>query len=298
MWNLLLEAGADVNIVDNARKSALSYAAAKGNTEHSTLLLEAGAHVNSINKEGDTALTSAIINNHFSVANVLIKSGADVDHLNPVDGNSVLQTAILLKKTPFVDLMLAAGADVNATNKLDGSTALHCAARTGQNTVIKTLITAGADVNIKDNNGNTAFHALTSAKNIFTTELCMTLLLNAGAFINIPNNQGFNPLKCYITKLERISNKLALLMYAAGEKLDDTKMEIQSPHGDCMIEIPTCLKHSKRDLNLMCICRRAIRGHLLNVNPHLPLFNRVRQLGLPPTLSAYLLFGMSLGKLY
>ena len=40
--------------------------------------------------------------------------------------------------------------------------------------------------------------------------------------------------------------------------------------------------------------RQSIRKHLIQLNPHLHLFDRIHRLGLPPLLNDYLLFGFSL----
>ena len=50
-------------------------------------------------------------------------------------------------------------------------------------------------------------------------------------------------------------------------------------------KIKLCLKHR---------CREVIRSHLLEVIPHLNLFVRVPALGLPPSLSSYLLHHVTL----
>ena len=46
--------------------------------------------------------------------------------------------------------------------------------------------------------------------------------------------------------------------------------------------------------NLKHLCREAIRKHLLKLDPHTHLFDRVPRLGLPSLLTEYLLYDMSL----
>ena len=289
---LLLEAGAHVNIVDDTGKSLLIHAVAKGNIEHVARLFQTDIDVNLTSESGETALTKAVSEDYPDLVDLLISSGADVNHaVNK--RNTILQIA-----SASVNTLLVAGADVNALNKINGSTALHYAAQTGQNTIMETLIQAGADVNITDANGNSPLHVLTSAKNIFTTELCMKLLLNAGAKINVKNKFGFNALKCYIGKLQLISNKVAMLLFVAGEAIEETNVKIESSYGSCSLEIPACLKQPKVKLDLKYICRGSIREHFMNIDPHLPLFKRVKELGLPPVLTSYLLYDMSLDRRY
>ena len=45
---------------------------------------------------------------------------------------------------------------------------------------------------------------------------------------------------------------------------------------------------------LKSMCRGVIRNSVLNINPHVHLFNRVNQLGLPSLLAKYLVYDMSL----
>ena len=72
-----------------------------------------------------------------------------------------------------------------------------------------------------------------------------------------------------------------MLLYAAGETIDETK-----------VQVPDFLKPP--DLNPKHLCRETIRKHLINIDPHQHLFRRIPQLGLPSLLTKYVLFSMSL----
>ena len=75
-----------------------------------------------------------------------------------------------------------------------------------------------------------------------------------------------------------------LLLCAAGETLDGTEEE----------KIPEELKFEEEKFQLKHMCRMAIRGHLLSLDPHSNLFGRIPKLALPKALNRYLLFNMSL----
>ena len=60
--------------------------------------------------------------------------------------------------------------------------------------------------------------------------------------------------------------------------------------------IPNYLKHDDEKFHLKHLCRMAIRKHLLKLDPHTHLFDRVPKLGLPFLLTDYLLFNMSIEK--
>ena len=80
------------------------------------------------------------------------------------------------------------------------------------------------------------------------------------------------------------SQDLLSLLYTSGENIDlsNTPEEIKPKNFVSM---------TKFQMNLMDICRKAIRKHLLHLDPHSHLFGRVPQLGLPPSLEKYLMFG-------
>ena len=52
--------------------------------------------------------------------------------------------------------------------------------------------------------------------------------------------------------------------------------------------------NGEQTLNLRHICRETIRKHLLNLDPHTHLFDRMPRLGLPSLLTRYLLYYKSL----
>ena len=71
------------------------------------------------------------------------------------------------------------------------------------------------------------------------------------------------------------------MLFTAGEKFND-------------IEKPYAPKYIQPQFNLKDICRRRIREHLLEVDPHTHLFSRVPKLEIPYTLHDYLLYDQKL----
>ena len=82
------------------------------------------------------------------------------------------------------------------------------------------LIDAGADMNIKDNQKESP---LSSAANTQSLK-CLQLLLKRGAHVNITNNNGQNTLQ-YLIQCPFIPMKktVAMLLFASGEILIGTK---------------------------------------------------------------------------
>ena len=83
------------------------------------------------------------------------------------------------------------------------------------------------------------------------------------------------------------------MLHAAGETTDGTafsEFEINGTTFRRNIDVPEYLRERHFTYTLKDVCREAIRKHLLNINPHLNLFMRIPQLGLPTRLASYLLY--------
>ena len=75
---------------------------------------------------------------------------------------------------------------------------------------------------------------------------------------------------------------------------DDEDNDVHDNEKGEEIKMIHCLKLEKSDLSLLGLCRVKVREYLIDVNPHLHLFEQVRQLELPTTLQEYLVYNMSL----
>ena len=111
-----------------------------------------------------------------------------------------------------------------------------------------------------------------------------------------------------------------MLLYAAGETLDGTtvKGEYVLEHmpmtpSECLLSraegthliddftvvnktfpVPEYLRFKDLKLCLSHLCREAIRRHLLDLDLHTNLFVRAPKLGLPKSLTSYILYDQSL----
>ena len=74
----MLDAGADINALDEHGQTALMNAAHKGHLEVVRLLVERGAALNHTAKHDLTALMLAVIARHPEVVRVLVQAGADI----------------------------------------------------------------------------------------------------------------------------------------------------------------------------------------------------------------------------
>ena len=288
--NMLIKAGADVNAKTSySKKTALMSVA--GDTKVMNILIKAGANVNAKSTCGDSALLRTTMFCSVDSMKPLLEAGADVNAEN-IHGITVLWYGAV-----FIDrlkLLLKAGADVNTGQNKDHGTALMRASHSGNHECVDALLAAGADVNARDKSGRNALHRLADEphRHYENHIKCARKLLKAGIHINrFPKSEGKNALGETLghdnRQLEGVAESyrdLLMLLYAAGETLDGSDVE----------KIPEELKFEDEKLQLKHICREAIRKHLLKLDPHQHLFGRVRELGLPSSLTSYMLFHTSL----
>jgi len=213
----------------------LLLSARQGRLEATRALVEAGADVNLVDPDRHTPLILAIINGHVDVAKYLIEKGADVNMTDKV-GRTALWAAVDLHRVPMsnrpapresddqatslevIQALLARGANVDAAlrqqvpyrTKLDrggdsalgnGTTPLLRAAKSADTEVIKLLLAKGANPKATTTGG---INPLMMAANVGTKEEDMSgrgksqqeiidtakLLLASGVDINAADTSG------------------------------------------------------------------------------------------------------------
>lgn len=105
--------------------SPLMLAAQQGRLPFVEQLIEAGADVNLLNDDGNAALWFACVSNNSDLVARLVRAGADLDNQN-VNGATCLIYAASTGKLAVVGTLIDAGADPSRQT-LDGFTALDCA---------------------------------------------------------------------------------------------------------------------------------------------------------------------------
>ena len=141
----LLQAGADVNIVDNNQNTALIYARKWGNHDCVKIMLTAETDVNKLNKKGETTVICAAKENHEACMELLLQSGADVN-IQDNRGCTALIYAAELSSNNCFNVLLSAGADVSIRNE-EGADTLHFALKSHDDTSAIMCINAGVEVN-------------------------------------------------------------------------------------------------------------------------------------------------------
>lgn len=135
----------------------LMYAATGTDTEIAETLIEAGADLDLVNFDGWTALIIAVWMSDASMVDFLLDAGADPKRTAAANGQTALSAAIGSEgdRLEKVKSLIAAGADINAQN-VAGMTPLIWASMMGAPEIAQLLLEAGADLYAADNEDHDA----------------------------------------------------------------------------------------------------------------------------------------------
>ncbi len=157
--DMLLQAGADPNVLNSANDSPLTYASANGSVSIVESLLEAGALVNFDARHSTTTakhglvstmfyqpIHRAALQGHVKIAEILLERGADVNAT--VNFDTFVQTRAILGLRHETKMGHTDAHDDRIQNNLAGKcvTAMHMAVARGHTDVVKTLLENGAQV--------------------------------------------------------------------------------------------------------------------------------------------------------
>ncbi|KAI9685535.1 MAG: hypothetical protein M1822_004393 [Bathelium mastoideum] len=143
-----------IDCVDIQNRTALHWAALRGDYEAVQVLLAAGAKQHMINMQGASALHLAIFAGSLDCISILIAAGADV-HLRTNRGdNPMMIAAWTSDNSAIIRALISAGADPMSRNRAR-VTPLQYAAKLNRAENVKAFIELGADVNASDMDGDT-----------------------------------------------------------------------------------------------------------------------------------------------
>ena len=144
----LIDAGANVNALDDVHDSPFLYAGASGYTQIVRYCLQHGADFTVFNRYNGTALIPACERGYVETVKELLKrKDFPIDHVNRLGWTALLEAIILSDGGPaqvqIVQLLVDAGCNVNIADK-DGVTPLAHARKKAFGQIVAILEKAGA----------------------------------------------------------------------------------------------------------------------------------------------------------
>jgi len=137
------------------------------------LLVDAGADVNVRDGDGETPLLNAVYKGYTSIARKLIDLGANVNTPNYSSQETAIHFAVSFDRFEILPLLLEKGADYTAKN-IHGRNILHMAARMGGAKTVTALSNAnlmGLDTSSKDDEGKTVYDYLAEREILSDSEV-------------------------------------------------------------------------------------------------------------------------------
>ncbi|BBB26731.1 ankyrin repeat domain-containing protein [Amphritea japonica] len=190
---LLVTLGADVNFKAEGLSAPIHIAAQESNKIFH-YLIDAGADLNVLDGDGDSVLQHALFNEQIELATWLLDQGVSVVSkgnensygsplflaLQLIDNESDNKQLLIL-----IEKIVSLGADLNAFEGDDNQTSLQRAAQSGNLDLVKLLVMLGSDVNLKTAEQSAPIH-LAAEENSEVFQY----LIQAGADINTLDVNG------------------------------------------------------------------------------------------------------------
>jgi ankyrin repeat protein len=189
MVKILLNSGADLELLDNNRLTPLMLAIKYFYPRIVMLLLGEGADVNRRDgEEGETALHMAAAGSNKEGIKILLGHKAIID--TEFEGRTPLLETILQCDVECAAILLDAGADPNFGYEVPGASPLVHAIKEDFYLMVLLLLSYGAKIDAEDSNRYSVLHWAASEN---SEEACITLL-DAGAQANCYDTSGQTPL--------------------------------------------------------------------------------------------------------
>ena len=189
MTSLLLGYGASVCMEDNQRRTPLHAAVENGSgIDVVRLLLDAGANPNVIDDRGISPLYLACEQGYPDIAGLLIRTGADINQRNH-EGISPVEIAINTRHVDTAEFLIRKGCEVFV--KRSGFGLMHASASIGSVKLGRLLMNKGVPLDDAGNSGRTPLHLAVQNGHL---SFCR-FLLKHGARVGIEDKAGFTPLE-------------------------------------------------------------------------------------------------------
>ena len=235
--NSLIQAGADVNVVDASGTTPLSRALSTANTVGVDALLAAGASLTP-DAPADPPL---LVVRDVPTAERLIAAGACVN-CSSSRGVTPLMRAVSRNDEALVRYYIEQGADVTAVDAA-GNTALH-AARSAE--VVNMLCNAGADAQSLNLRGETALF------DILHTPATVQALVDAGVPLNVISTEtGMSALLSKLSDNREDDDSILALIRAGAD------VQLRTPKGETALALAQQRKSKRRVAIIRAIIQRS-----------------------------------------
>jgi ankyrin repeat protein len=212
---LLVQEGADPNIADTEKRTALLSAIHAGDHRSVEILLSSKKSIDFqlADRERYTPLRMAAANGQSKLAEMLLDKGAEIDASDEL-GWTALRCAADKGDISMIKTLLDRKASPNPPiKKIENHwTLLSWAAREGYEQIIKRLADMGVDLDEQDSEGCTALHLAARYSHAMTA----WWLIEAGATIAKPDRKGYTPFHEAMRKNTARNN--ASIVYLLSEK--------------------------------------------------------------------------------
>ncbi|XP_052228466.1 E3 ubiquitin-protein ligase MIB2-like isoform X2 [Dreissena polymorpha] len=231
---LLLAAGADVNLADDKGHTALMTALSRSKEDIALLLIRFGADINMRNKTGSSTLHLCASGQANKVLEVLLQQTPDLNVQDDIRGDTPLNIAILAENTDGALMLLAEQTiQLDIPNKT-GHTAFTLAVMRGNERIVKAIVERSPDLVILHSpvGGYNVLHV--AAANDHSEVI--KILLQANANVNKLSKQDFIPL--HLSCKEGYF-KSAKLLIEAGSQVNAEDKEGDTPLHLCVSQMRT-----------------------------------------------------------
>jgi ankyrin repeat protein len=211
----LLERGASLEAVDNEGLTPL--ALSLFSTPMMNILLDKGANPDVVTKVGCNLLHEAAACDNEEALKRLVTYGLNLDKQDQ-NGSTPLHAALASYSETSALYLISQGADVSIKQK-SGRTALHIACQNNADTtVVKSLIEHGADVLEVDNEGQSALHEASAS----ASAVHVRLLLDNGAEVDKQASNHNRPLHMAIANDQQEIAMMLILAGASHDLPGET----------------------------------------------------------------------------